>query len=322
MSPPDHAPGDAPLAGLRVVAMGGGHGLDRGLRALRLLGAAPTAVVTAADDGGSSGRLRRDLGIIALGDLRMALCALAQRTDLADLLRHRFARGELAGHALGNLAMVAAIERAEGVVAGLDELAGLLECGGRALPATDRSVALRARISGEHVEGQARVARADGRVERVWLEPADPPAVSAAVEAVCDADLVVLGPGSLFTSVIAALLVPELGHAVATAPGRVVHVLNVSTQPGETTGLDAAAHVAALTAHVPGLRLDGAVAHDGPVPAGAQALGTDLGAAAPPTVITADVLARDHDGAPAHGHDIERLAAAVGRLHAQLTAAG
>lgn len=314
------AAGDGPLTGVRVVAVGGGHGLDRSLRALRRLGAAPTAVVTAADDGGSSGRLRRDLGIIALGDVRMALCALADHAELAGLLHHRFARGELAGHALGNLAMVAAIEREEGVVAGLDALARVLGCHGRALPATEQSVALKARIAGQHVEGQARVARATGRVERVWLEPAAPPAVEAAVEAVCEADLIVLGPGSLFTSVIATLLVPELGRAVATAPGRTVHVLNVSAQPGETTGLSAAAHLAALAAHVPGLRLDGAVVHDGPVPPGAERLGTDLGDLAPATVITTDVLARDDRGAPAHGHGIDRLATALERVHAGLSA--
>ncbi|PSO48074.1 MAG: hypothetical protein BRC32_02920 [Actinobacteria bacterium QS_8_72_14] len=141
-----------PLAGARVVAIGGGHGLDCSLRALRQLGAAPTAVVTAADDGGSSGRLRRDLGIIALGDARMALCALAQRGDLAALLHHRFGRGELTGHALGNLAIVAAVERDADVVAGLDALAAVLECQGRALPATDQSVQLKARIAGRQVD--------------------------------------------------------------------------------------------------------------------------------------------------------------------------
>lgn len=300
------------LAGVRVVAIGGGHGLDRGLRALTSLGARPTAVVTAADDGGSSGRLRRDLGIIALGDLRMALCALARNHELAGLLAHRFLRGELAGHALGNLAMVAAIERHGRTVEGLDALASLLGCEGRALPATEQPVELKARVAGEQVEGQAQVARATGRIERVWLEPGEPEPVPAAAAAARDADVVVLGPGSLFTSVIATLLVPGLAQAVAESSAMVCHVLNVSTQPGETAGLDAAAHLDALFAHVPGLRLDAVVAHDGPVPDGAEALGTELGAVAPGTVVTADVLARDAVGAPAHGHDVARLAGALG----------
>lgn len=311
-----------PLAGARVVAIGGGHGLDCSLRALRQLGAAPTAVVTAADDGGSSGRLRRDLGIIALGDARMALCALAQRGDLAALLHHRFGRGELTGHALGNLAIVAAVERDADVVAGLDALADVLACQGRALPATDQSVQLKARIAGRQVEGQARVTKAGGRVEQVWLEPSAPRAVAAAVEAVCHADLVVLGPGSLFTSVIATLLVPELGRAVAAASGHTVHVLNVSTQPGETAGVDAAGHLRALATHVPGLRLDGAVVHHGPVPVGAEPLGGELGDMAPARVVHADVLARDENGACAHGHDVAALAAALERLHADLAGAG
>lgn len=311
-----------PLAGLRVAAVGGGHGLARGLRAVQQLGARPTAVVTAADDGGSSGRLRRDLDIIALGDLRMALCALAGAGELAGLLNHRFDRGELAGHALGNLAMVAAIERAGDVVAGLDTLATVLGCRGRVLPATDEPVQLKARIAGQQVEGQVRVARADGRVERVWLGPPDPHPIPEAVRAMREADVIVLGPGSLFTSVIATLLVPELAQAVSAAPGSVVHVLNVSTQPGETSGLDAAAHVEALLDHVPGLALDGLVVHDGPVPAGAEPLTGDLGPHAPPTVVTADVLARDAQGAPAHGHDVDRLAAALAELLQKLPTSG
>lgn len=305
---------DGPLAGRRVAAVGGGHGLARGLRALQQLGARPTAVVTAADDGGSSGRLRRDLDIIALGDLRMALCALAGAGELASLLNHRFDRGELAGHALGNLAMVAAIERAGDVVSGLDNLATVLGCQGRVLPATDEPVQLKASIAGQQVEGQVRVARADGRVERVWLGPPDPHPIPEAVAAMSEADVIVLGPGSLFTSVIATLLVPELAQAVSAASAAVVHVLNVSTQPGETSGLDAAAHLEALLSHVPGLQLDGLVVHNGPIPDGAEPLTGDLGPNAPPAVVTADVLARDAQGAPAHGHDVDRLAAAMAEL--------
>lgn len=137
-----------------------------------------------------------------------------------------------------------------------------------------------------------------------------------------DADVIVLGPGSLFTSVIATLLVPDLARAVSAAPGSVVHVLNVSTQPGETSGLDAAAHLEALLTHVPGLQLDGLVVHDGPVPDGAEPLTGDLGPSAPPAVVTADVLARDAHGVPAHGHDVDLLATALAELLEKLPTHG
>src|SRR5690606_15222431 len=206
---------DAPLS---VVAVGGGHGLSRVLAALRRLDVVATAVVTVADDGGSSGRLRRDLGIIPPGDLRMALLGLAGNTALADLLGHRFRRGELSGHALGNLALVALAEQHDGdFVAALDHAAALLACRGRVLPATLAQVQLKARVSGAQVDGQAHVTRSGGHVERVWLEPSDPPVCAEAVSAVAAADAIVLGPGSLFTSVIAALLVPGLAAAITAA---------------------------------------------------------------------------------------------------------
>lgn len=297
--------------GQRVVAIGGGHGLARGLAALRRLAVAPTAIVTVADDGGSSGRLRADLGVIALGDLRMALLALARNHGLADALALRFLRGELEGHALGNLLLLALAEQAHGdVIAALDEAAGLLDCAGRVLPASTAPVHLAARVAGMEVDGQARVTRSTGRIERVWLEPEDPPACAEAMAAVRAADVVVLGPGSLFTSVVAALLVPQLATAVAETAARVVYLANVTAQPGETVGLDAQDHVAALLDHLPGARLDVVVLHDGPTdPHGGGPIGTQVAASDRVSrVIRADVVARRDDGSPGYGHDPARLA--------------
>lgn len=297
----------------RVVAIGGGHGLARALAALRLLELAPTAVVTVADNGGSSGRLRRELDIIPPGDLRMALLTLARNRELADCFAHRFSRGPLEGHALGNLALVALAEQTDGdFVVALDRLAGLLDCAGRALPATQARVEMRARVAGEQVDGQTQVATAQGRVERVWLEPASPPACPEAATALREADVVVLGPGSLFTSVVATLLVPGLAEALIASPARVVYVANVLTQPGETGGLDAGAHVQGLLDHVPGLHLDVVVCHDGPAPTGSGApLDHQLNDARVGEVVCADVVARDDEGQPLGAHDPDRLAAVL-----------
>ncbi|MDQ3974031.1 MAG: YvcK family protein, partial [Actinomycetota bacterium] len=264
-----------------------------------------------ADDGGSSGRLRRDLDIIALGDLRNALVTLARNGPLAEVLDHRFSRGELEGHALGNLLLVALAEQAGGdYVAALDRAAGLLDAAGRVLPSTTEPVQLKARVSGQEVAGQVQVATASGRVERVWLEPDDPPACADAVAALRRASLVVLGPGSLFTSVIASLLVPGVAAALADTRATVVYVANLLTQPGETSGLGVGAHVEALLSHVPGLRIDAALLHDGaPSPGPGEPLGTDLDPSLADQVVRVDLASRRQGG-----HDPQRLAAALRRF--------
>lgn len=312
----------------RIVAIGGGHGLARCLQALRLLDVEPTAVVTAADDGGSSGRLRRDLHIIAPGDLRMALLTLARNRGLADALEHRFARGQLEGHALGNLLLVALAEQAGGdFVTALGKAGLLLDCAGQVVPSTASVVELKARVAGRQVEGQVRVATANGPIEHVWLEPGDPPVTPEAEEAVASADLVVLGPGSLFTSVIANLLVPGLAEALRLTAARVVYVANIRTQPGETTGLSARGHVDALLAHAPGLRLDAVVLHTDPTGAagrtpsgkwepsgGGQPLGADIDDPRVGEVLRADVVAREGDGRLGQTHDPARLARVLAPL--------
>jgi uncharacterized cofD-like protein len=312
---------------VNVVAIGGGHGLAQVLRAVRHLRVrarasesaggdpqiVPTAIVTTADDGGSSGRLRRDLGIIALGDLRMALLALAREHQLADVLAHRFPHGDLAGHALGNLLLLALSERADGDVLGaLRSAEALLRCEGSVLPATTVPVQLSARIAGRRVDGQAKVTSSHGRLDDLWLEPKDPPACQEAVQAVHNADVVVLGPGSLFTSVIANLLVPELCRAVCESNARLIHVANVQAPPGESAELSLADHVRLLCDTLAGRTLDVVIVHDGPRPAGR---GAALRATSPldgaGRVVAADLLDRAHDGSVGRAHDPERLAAAL-----------
>jgi uncharacterized cofD-like protein len=253
-------------AALRVVVVGGGHGGARTLEALRLLRERGlrldlTAVVSTADDGGSSGRLRRDHGVVALGDLRMALAALAAGGPLERLVRHRFARGELSGHSLGNLILLALFEQHDGdLMAALDGFASLLGTDARVLPATCEQVTLHARTDVGEVSGQAVVARSR-RIARVWLEPDAPSAPRAATAALHGADLIVIGPGSLYTSILPNLLVPALGDAMRSTDASVLLVGNLREQPGETEGMDLTDHVQALLEHVEGLRIDTLLAH-------------------------------------------------------------
>jgi uncharacterized cofD-like protein len=306
-----------------VVAIGGGHGLSQVLVALRRLDVSPTAVVTVADDGGSSGRLRRELGIIALGDLRMALLALAREQSLADVLAHRFERGDLGGHALGNLLLLALAERADGdVLTALRRAEALLGCDGSVLPSTTVPVQLSARIAGQRVEGQANVTSSRSRVEDLWLEPHDPPACPAAVQAVRAADVVVLGPGSLFTSVIANLLVPGLRQAVCDSGAELVHIANVQAPPGETADLSLAGHIERLRGALAGRPLDTVIVHDGPPPSvGGGALRATAVLPGVRRIITGDLLGRQRDGSIGRAHDPDRLAAALTAVvHPQATA--
>jgi len=259
-----------------VVALGGGHGLATVLRAVRRYAGGITAIATVADDGGSSGRLRRDLGVAPPGDLRRALVALA---DPERVWTRAFARrvtsGDLAGHAVGNLVLVSLAASRGDFVAALDEAGRLLGCCGRVLPSTTDAVTLTARVDGRRVDGQVAVATSTGRITDVALDPPDARAAPAAVAALRSADQVVLAPGSLFTSLLAVLAVPELRDALAQAAGRVVQVGNVCPDV-ESAGLRAAEHVAAVLAH--GGRVDTYLApRDGRVPLdghAVEALGT------------------------------------------------
>ena len=256
-----------------VVALGGGHGLSASLKALRLLTERLTAIVTVADDGGSSGRLRRELGVLPPGDLRMALSALCDDGEWgrtwSDVLQHRFSSsGNLHEHAVGNLLIVALWELLGDPVAGLDWVARLLGSRGRVLPMSTVPLEIEADVlgltapdgagpdGGTVVRGQAAVASTTGRVARVRMTPTDAPGCPEALAAVRSADWVVLGPGSWYTSVIPHLLVPELAAALTTTTARRCVTLNLSAPSGETEGLSPADHLAVLADHAPGLRLD------------------------------------------------------------------
>lgn len=294
----------------RVVALGGGHGLSATLTALRLLGADPTAVVTMADDGGSSGRLRRDLGLPPPGDLRMALLALADpETEVRDLFAYRFQRGDLAGHNLGNLILAGLAELRGDFLEALEVASRWLRVGGRVLPSTLVPVRLQGRVEGQVVSSQVAIRDAWGRVEQVWLEPRRPSALAAAVEAVRSADLVTLGPGSIFTSVVPNLLVPELGAAVAAASERVVYLCNLEPQPGESSGFSPEAHLAALLAHCPGLRVP-VVLCQRPATAAAMEREAAAFAALGARAVHTDLADPDHPGR----HDPVRLAVALKEL--------
>jgi uncharacterized cofD-like protein len=295
---------------VRVVALGGGHGLAVTLAALRLLGVAPTAVVAVADDGGSSGRLRRDLGLLPPGDLRKAMLALADpAAEVRELFAYRFERGDLAGHNLGNLALAALTDLKGGFPEALAEASRWLRIHGQVLPSTLVPVRLCGRVDGHQIEGQVAIGTASGRVESVWLEPERPPAVPAAVRAVRQADLVLLGPGSTFTSVVPNLLVPELAAALTEASERVVYICNLEAQPGETTGFPPEAHLAAILDHCPGLRV-ATVLCQRPADAAGAARELEAFAALGAAVIHAEVVADDHPGR----HDVARLADALKEL--------
>jgi uncharacterized cofD-like protein len=263
---------------VRAVALGGGQGLHATLSALRRITDDVTAVVTVADDGGSSGRLRRELGLLPPGDLRKALAALAGEDEMNSLWRtlfqHRFGgTGALAGHAVGNLVLAGLFEIMPDPVTALDEAARLLGLRGRVLPMSTEPLDIEADVIGldedttavRRIRGQVAIATTPGQVQRIRLYTAGmpdsvPTACPAAVRAVLEADVVLLGPGSWFTSVLPHLLVPELHEAlIETTASRIV-VLNLVPQPGETAGFSPERHLDVLCEHAPRLRVDAVIA--------------------------------------------------------------
>lgn len=314
--------------GPKVVALGGGHGLFATLSALRRVTDQLTAVVTVADDGGSSGRLRKEFGVLPPGDLRMALAALCGDDEWGEtwsrVVQHRFhSDGDLHKHAVGNLLIIALWELLGDTVAGLDWVGELLGAQGRVLPAAAVPLDIAAEVQGADparphdvstVRGQVACATTSGSVLSVSLIPPDPPSVSEAVAAVRAAEWVVLGPGSWFTSVIPHLLVPELAEALVQTRARRLVALNLAPQPGETDGFTPHSHLEVLGAHAAeqaaDFRVDvvlsdqHAVTDRASLERAAQSLGGRL--------VLEDVAARD--GSPRH--DPERLAAAYARIFA------
>lgn len=262
-----------------VVALGGGHGLHASLAALRHVIEDVTAVVTVADNGGSSGRLREEFGVLPPGDLRMALAALCSDDEWgqtwARVLQHRFSGdGDMRGHSLGNLLIVALWEQLGEHVSGLDWVARLLDARGRVLPMAVTPMNIQAEVRGHDparpddvttVRGQVEVATTPGRIINLELDPPDAEACPEAVAAVRAADWIVLGPGSWYSSVIPHLRVPALREALVDTPAKVVVTLNLGEQKGETSGYAPEDHLAALLTHAPGLKLHTVLADVGSV---------------------------------------------------------
>ncbi|MCT1618325.1 gluconeogenesis factor YvcK family protein [Janibacter hoylei] len=302
----------------KVVALGGGHGLAASLSALRLVCDQVTAIVTVADNGGSSGRLRADYDVLPPGDLRMALTALCDDSEWgqtwSDVLQHRFTGdGDLSGHALGNLLIVALWQLHEDPVTGLDLVGRLLSARGRVLPMAAVPLELVAEVSGldatnptvaTTVRGQVEVARTQGLVESISLEPDNPPARPESVAAVDAADHIVLGPGSWYTSVLTHLLVPELRDALVRARARKVLTLNLEMHTAETRGFSATRHIETLHDLAPELRFDTVLAD--PLTIEDRHRLTDACERLGAELVVAPLARLDHRGQ----HDALRLAAA------------
>ncbi|NIA25942.1 MAG: uridine diphosphate-N-acetylglucosamine-binding protein YvcK [Gammaproteobacteria bacterium] len=255
------------IQGPNVVAIGGGHGLAQVLEAVQVYAGEIAAVVTVADDGGSSGRLTSSLPIPPPGDIRKCLLALSPEPSIwRELFSYRFEATDVAGHSLGNLMLAALQDIFEGDFPTAVRVAGsLLGCRGEVIPAASRSLRLRAKIDGRWIDGQAAITRTRGTITELQLKPDDEPASVEALRAIHNADQLILGPGSLFTSVISALLVPGIVEAIEHGSGRLIFVGNLITQDGETLGLDGIDHLKALH-EMTGLTRTGViVAHQGPL---------------------------------------------------------
>jgi uncharacterized cofD-like protein len=316
--------------GPRIVAIGGGTGLSTLLRGLKEHTSNLTAIVAVADDGGSSGVLREELGIPPVGDIRRCIAALADAEPLmSELLQYRFpgsptdpapeSGGSLGGHAVGNL-LIAAMTAVEGgdFEEAVRRINRVLAVRGQVLPATATPLVLHAELAdGSTIEGQSRIG-GTADIVRAWITPADVRASEDALAAIADAELIVLGPGSLYTSLLPTLLLPEIRDAVAASTALRVYVCNVATQQGETAGFDLARHVEALVGHAGAGIVDAVLANNhfgarvpNDYPAEPVRLRWPADLTTSPRLVLDDVVDPDN----AHHHDPARLAAAVVRLY-------
>lgn len=244
--------------GPKIVAMGGGTGLANLLSGLKHHTNNLTAIVTVADDGGSSGEIRRNLGILPPGDIRNCLAALSDDEEmLAQVFQYRFAANMgLNGHSLGNLLITALTEITGSFEEAIAESGRVLAIQGQVLPSTLHDVKLAASIShpgakrGRKIDGESQIPQSDGKIERVWLEPANPLAFPPAVQAILNADVIVVGPGSLYTSIIPILLVPDISKAIRASRALKFYICNVATQKGETTNFSVEDHIRTIEKHV------------------------------------------------------------------------
>jgi uncharacterized cofD-like protein len=322
-------PGDKPMAeiiyrhyrherGLKVVAIGGGSGLSIFLRGIKAHTANITAIITVADDGGSSGRLRRELGVLPPGDFRNCLAALADDESLtAQLFQYRFAQGEgLDGHAFGNLFITAMAEVSGSFERGLIESSRVLAITGRILPSTLNDVSISAEVKTDHglvhVEGESAITHANGSIERVTLKPADARPYPETIRAILDADLIVLGPGSLYTSVLPNLLISNIPDAIRASKALTLYVCNVASQHGETDHYSISDHAQAIEQHIGPNVIDAIIANSrlnidwkNPPEGMGNLIQTETSASLP--IITADVV----DETRPWRHDSRKLAQAV-----------
>ncbi|MGV0433039.1 gluconeogenesis factor YvcK family protein [Corynebacterium sp. 20_84] len=322
---------------LRITSLGGGHGLHQTLIAAKRMTSAQDgdgcdpeacrvhAVVTVADDGGSSGRLRRELAVIPPGDLRMAMAALTPETDDGDLrrdaLQHRFGgNGAMAGHAVGNLIIAGLTEMTGNIQQALDTVTRWTSAKGRVLPVALEPLDIEAEVAGldddprliRSVRGQVAVATTPGSVRRVRLHPAQPAANPEAVDAILNADIVTIGPGSWFSSVLPHLLIPEIVAALNETKATVVVILNLSPEAGETPGFSTERHIHVLSQHAPELHVDMFLVDNGTdLTAGERSYLTRTADQAGARMVFADLREIDASGEPMNRHDPDKLAAAI-----------
>lgn len=313
------------------TCLGGGHGLYQTLTAARFAGASDiNAVVTVADDGGSSGRLRREMDVVPPGDLRMALAALSGEGEDGErwrgTLQHRFGgHGAMAGHALGNLLITGLAEQLGDTQAALDQVAAWTGSAGRVIPVCPRPLDIEADVAGldddprvlRSVRGQVAVATTPGAVRRVRLTPDKPAASPDAVEAILGADVVTIGPGSWFSSVIPHILVPEIAQALNDTDAKVVVILNLTPEAGETHGFTTERHIHVFSQHAPELRVDAFLADDRAATTAGERENIARAAAGLDAAVTFMPLGEQtEDGSASTRHDPEKLAAALKAVHA------
>ncbi|HDQ74045.1 MAG TPA: YvcK family protein [Chloroflexi bacterium] len=305
--------------GPKIVAIGGGHGLSVLLRSLKKHTSNITAIVTVADDGGSSGRLRRELGVLPPGDIRNCIAALADDEALTtQLFQYRFGDVDsLNGHSFGNLFITAMAEVTGSFERAILESGRVLAIRGRVIPSTLRDVTLMADLKAEanglcRVSGESSITKANGSIERVYLEPDDVPAYPEAIHALLKADMIVAGPGSLYTSVLPNLLVPDVARAVEASSAIKVYVCNVATQCGETDTYTAEDHIKALEAHVGSgifstILINNNLDVDFDPPPGVELVSTNLTSTRHYRVVAADLV----DQTRPWRHDSDKLARAL-----------
>lgn len=252
----------------RVVVIGGGTGMPVLLRGLKTLPLHLTALVTVADDGGSTGKLRHDLDIPAPGDIRNVIAALSDAEPmLIELFQHRFSKGNgLSGHSMGNLLLAALTSVAGDFYTGIKEISRILNVKGEIYPISNEVMSLHAEMEdGTIVSGESNIPLAEKQISRVFLSPEPVHPLPNAVRAIEQADLIVISPGSLYTSILPNLIIPQIDTALKQAAGKVVYVCNVMTQKGETTGYSASDHIKAISDHIGAGCLDAVIVQDEPI---------------------------------------------------------